>query len=638
MTSIPATFPPKLPRNILPRMEAFMHLAKLTALALTALIACSPAMAQDKVWHHATSLIGEPKYPEGFKQFDYVNPDAPKGGVVRLSEMGGFDTFNPILPEGEPASGLGLVYETLTTSSEDELSTEYGALAEASSFPDDFSSVTFRMNPRAKWQDGQPITADDVVWSFDKTIALNPSQANYYANVTKAEVTAPGEVTFTFDQKGNRELPKIMGQLLVLPQHWWEGTDDKGAKRDIGKGTLELPMGSGPYELASFSPGRSITYQRDPNYWAMNEGFAVGQNNFDQIKYEFFLDTTAEFEGFKGDEFDWWDENLALRWQGGYDFPAVAEGKVVKELFENAYRSSGIMVGFVPNLRRETFQNEIFREALLYAFDFEELDKLRFFGQYNRINSYFYGIPLASSGLPEGEELDILNSVKDLVPASVFTTEYTNPVSGDQIKLRGNLKTALDLLTGAGYTLSGSQLLDPQGKPVSFEILLNGATIEPIATAFQTNLKRLGINASLRTVDSPQYIERVRSRDFDMIYTGWGQSLSPGNEQRDFWGSASAAQEDSRNYAGIADKGVDALIDKIIYADDRDTLIAATKALDRVLLAHHFVTPTYSLRKSRIARWDRFSHPETLPEYSIGFPGDWWYDEAKAAKTGAAKN
>ena len=615
-----------------------MHFAKLTALALTALIACSPAMAQDKVWHHATSLIGEPKYPEGFKQFDYVNPDAPKGGVVRLSEMGGFDTFNPILPEGEPASGLGLVYETLTTSSEDELSTEYGALAEASSFPDDFSSVTFRMNPRAKWQDGQPITADDVVWSFDKTIALNPSQANYYANVTKAEVTAPGEVTFTFDQKGNRELPKIMGQLLVLPQHWWEGTDDKGAKRDIGKGTLELPMGSGPYKLASFSPGRSITYQRDPNYWAMNEGFAVGQNNFDQIKYEFFLDTTAEFEGFKGDEFDWWDENLALRWQGGYDFPAVAEGKVVKELFENAYRSSGIMVGFVPNLRRETFQNEIFREALLYAFDFEELDKLRFFGQYNRINSYFYGIPLASSGLPEGEELDILNSVKDLVPASVFTTEYTNPVSGDQIKLRGNLKTALDLLTGAGYTLSGSQLLDPQGKPVSFEILLNGATIEPIATAFQTNLKRLGINASLRTVDSPQYIERVRSRDFDMIYTGWGQSLSPGNEQRDFWGSASAAQEDSRNYAGIADKGVDALIDKIIYADDRDTLIAATKALDRVLLAHHFVTPTYSLRKSRIARWDRFSHPETLPEYSIGFPGDWWYDEAKAAKTGAAKN
>jgi microcin C transport system substrate-binding protein len=611
---------------------------RISTLALSLLLAITPALAQDRVWHHATSLIGEPKYAEGFKHFDYVNPDAPKGGTVRLSEMGGFDTFNPILPQGEPASGLGLVYETLTTSSEDELSTEYGAIAEASSFPDDFSSVTFRLNPRAKWQDGQPVTAEDVVWSFNKTTELNPSQANYYANVKKAEVTAPGEVTFTFDQTGNRELPKIMGQLLVLPQHWWEGTDPKGAKRDISKPTLEAPMGSGPYKLATFSAGSSITYQRDPTYWAQSEGFAVGQNNFDHIKYEFFLDTTAEFEGFKGDEFDWWDENLALRWQGGYDFPAVADGKVIKETFENPYRSSGIMVGFVPNLRRTIFQDEALRQAILYAFDFEELDKLRFFGQYDRINSYFYGTELASSGLPEGDELNILNSVKDLIPPSVFTTPYSNPVSGDQTKLRGNLKAALDLLIGAGYTLSGSTLNDPSGKPVSFEILLNGPTIEPIATNFQTNLKRMGINASIRTVDSPQYIERVRSRDFDMIYTGWTQSLSPGNEQRDFWGSASAAQEDSRNYAGIADKGVDALIDKIIFATDRATLIATTKALDRVLLAHHYLVPTYSLRHARIARWDRFSHPEMLPEYSIGFPGTWWYDEAKAAKTGAAKN
>jgi microcin C transport system substrate-binding protein len=311
---------------------------------------------------------------------------------------------------------------------------------------------------------------------------------------------------------------------------------------------------------------------------------------------------------------------------------------VIKETFENPYRSSGIMVGFVPNLRRTIFQDEALRQAILYAFDFEELDKLRFFGQYDRINSYFYGTELASSGLPEGDELNILNSVKDLIPPSVFTTPYSNPVSGDQTKLRGNLKAALDLLIGAGYTLSGSTLNDPSGKPVSFEILLNGPTIEPIATNFQTNLKRMGINASIRTVDSPQYIERVRSRDFDMIYTGWTQSLSPGNEQRDFWGSASAAQEDSRNYAGIADKGVDALIDKIIFATDRATLIATTKALDRVLLAHHYLVPTYSLRHARIARWDRFSHPEMLPEYSIGFPGTWWYDEAKAAKTGAAKN
>lgn len=611
---------------------------RLSALVLAALLAVSPAVADDRVWHHATSLIGDPKYPPGFAHFDYVKPDAPKGGTVRLSEMGGFDTFNPILPEGEVAAGLGLVFETLTTPSADEISTEYGDLAEASSFPDNFSSVTFRMNPRAKWQDGTPVTAEDVVWSFSTAIKLSPSYANYYANVTKAEVSAPGEVTFTFDQTGNRELPKIMGQLLVLPQHWWEGTDANGNKRDIAKGTLEPPMGSGPYRISSFDPGRSVTYERVKDYWGETEGFSVGQNNFDIIKYEYFKDTTAEFEGFKGDVFDWWDENLAVRWQQGYDFPAVKDGRVIKETFENPYRDSGVMVGFVPNLRLPLFQDQALREAINTAFDFEELDKLRFFGQYDRVNSFFYGTPLASSGLPQGEELDILNSIKDLVPASVFTTPYTNPVSGDPQKLRANLKAAMDLLTGAGYALSGNQLLDPKGQPVTFEILLNGPTLEPIATSFVNNLKKMGIVATVRTVDSAQYIERVQKRDFQMIYTGWTQSLSPGNEQRNFWGSAAASQDDSGNYAGIADKGVDALIDKIIYADDRDTLIAATHALDRVLLAHHYLVPTYTLRHARIARWDRFSHPDILPEYSIGFPSIWWYDAAKAAKTGAAAN
>jgi len=610
----------------------------IAALAVAALLSVAPALAQEKVWHHAGAFYGEPKYPEGFPKFDYANADAPVGGEVRLSTDGSFDTFNVVLPQGVPAAGLGLIYETLTEQSLDEVSTQYGHLAEAFSYPADYSSVTFRMNPRAKWADGEPVTAADVVWSFDKIIELNPSQANYYANVTKAEVTAPGEVTFTFDQANNRELPLIMGQLMILPKHWWEGTDADGKPRNIAAPSLETPLGSGPYKLASYSSGASVTYERDPNYWGLKEPFNIGQNNFQTLKYEYFLDTTAEFEGFKGDEFDWWDENLALRWQGGYDFPAVTEGKVVKETFENAYRARGVLVGFVPNLRRETFKNEALRAAMLYAFDFEELDKLRFFGQYDRINSYFYGTEFASSGLPQGEELDILTSVKDLVPPSVFTTPYTNPVGGDQTKLRANLRSAVELLTAAGYKLQGSQLLDPKGQPVKFEILLNGPTIEPIAAAFQTNLKRLGIEASIRSVDSPQYVERVGKRDYDMIYTGWPQSLSPGNEQRDFWGSASASQDESSNYAGIADKGVDALIDKIIFADDRETIIAATRALDRVLLAHHYVTPTYTLRKSRIARWDRFSHPDVLPEFSIGFPTVWWYDEAKAAKTGAPKN
>jgi microcin C transport system substrate-binding protein len=602
---------------------------------LAALLMAAPATAQDtRVWHHGISLMGELKYPEGFEHFDYVNPEAPTGGLVRLESLGGFDTFNPILPQGEVADGLGLIYDTLLTPSLDETSTSYGQLAEALTYPDDYSSVTYRMNPRAKWADGEPVTAEDVVWSFNKAIELNPNQANYYHNVTKVEVTAPGEVTFSFDETGNRELPSIVGQLLVLPQHWWEGTGPDGKPRDIGRSTLEPPLGSGAYKLVKFDAGRSVTYERDPNYWGLKEPFNIGTNNIGTIRYEFYRDDTAAFEAFKADEFDWWDENLAIRWQNNYDFPAFKDGKVIKELFENTYRDTGLMVGFVPNQRRALFADQALREAMLYAFDFEDLDKLRFFGQYDRINSYFYGTELAASGLPEGKELEILNAVKELVPESVFTTEYKNPVNGDPQKLRANLRTANELLTKAGYTLQGSQLVAPDSTPVKFEILLNGPTIQPIATAWVTNLKRLGMDATIRSVDSAQYVERVRKRDFDVIYTGWAQTLSPGNEQRFFWGSAAADQNDSSNYAGIKDKGIDALIDKIIYAPDRETLVAATRALDRVLLAHNYVVPTYTLRHSRIARWDRYSHPDVLPEFSIGFPSVWWYDEAKAAKTG----
>lgn len=597
-------------------------------------VAAAPAAAE-KAWHHATALVGEPKEPEGFARFDFVNPDAPKGGVVRLSSLGSFDSFNPILPQGEVASGLGSVYESLMTSSDDEISTQYGLLAEAISYPSDFSSVSFRMNPRARWHDGQPVTAEDVVWSFEQTMAINPSQANYYAHVTKAEVSAPGEVTFSFDQVGNRELPHIVGQLLVLPRHWWEGTGPNGEPRRIGSATLEPPLGSGPYRLASFVAGRSVVFERVPDYWGAAEPVNVGQNNFDQIRYEYFLrDTTVMFEAFKGDQFDWWSENIARRWAREYNFAAVTEGRVIQELFENPYRPLGVMIGFVPNLRQDKFKDARVRRALSFAFNFEELSQTLFFGQYERINSYFYGTELASSGLPEGRELEILETVRDRVPPEVFTQPFVNPVGGDGTRLRQMLRDGLALLTDAGYRLDGSRLVDASGQQLSFEILLNGPTIEPVATHLQTNLQSMGIAASIRTVDSAQYVERLRSRDYDVIYASWGQSLSPGNEQRDYWGSVSATANDTRNYAGIADPAIDALIDRVVFATDRDELVAATHALDRVLLHHHFVLPTYTLRHARVARWDRFSHPERLPEYSIGFPSAWWYDEAKAARTG----
>ena len=618
-------------------MKLTTRLAGLACLALLSLTTdVMAAPANDGPWLYATALIGTPKYPAGFAHYDYVNPDAPKGGEVRLSANGSFDTFNPILPKGDRAEGIGLIYETLMDRSKDEPMTNYGLLADAVAFPPDIASATFHMNSKARWQDGTPVTADDVVWSFNKLMTLNPSVKNYYHDVSRAEVTAPGEVTFSFATTNDRELPNILGQLKVLPRHWWEGTDANGRQRDIGASTLEPPMGSGPYKIASFSAGSTITYVRNADYWAANQPTGIGQNNFDEIRYVYFRDLDVAFEGFKGDQFDWWSEGRAKRWATSFNFPAVAANRVMKEQFSQPFAGSGIMTGFAPNLREAKFQDSRVREALNDAFDFETLQRTILYGQYQRVDSFFYGTPLASSALPTGAELDILNSVKQKIPPSVFTTPYVNPMGGNPIQVRANLRQALDLLTVAGYKLDGSQLVDAAGHQLGFEILLNGSTIEPVAMAFANSLKTIGINVTIRMVDSPQYISRVQSHDFDMIYNSWGESLSPGNEQRDMWGSAAAKDPNTRNYGGVSDPGVDALVDKVVSAKDRDTLIAATKALDRVLLANHFLVPSFTTRQSWVACWNRFSHPDKLPAYSIGFPGIWWFDKDKAAKTGGA--
>ncbi|SEQ60740.1 microcin C transport system substrate-binding protein [Faunimonas pinastri] len=596
------------------------------------------APAAQGEWRHATSLIGEPKYKPDFKRFSYVNPDAPKGGTVRLASSAPFDTLNPILPKGATAPGLGYVYEPLMASAMDEVSTEYGLIAEALRYPDDFSSVTFRLNPAAKWQDGQPVTPEDVVWSFNEAVKLDPSQRLYYHHVTKAEKTGDHEVTFTFDEKGNRELPNIMAQLLVLPQHWWEGTDSSGKKRDIANGTLEPVMGSGPYRVASVDAGKTIVYQRVADYWGANLPVRIGTNNFDQIRYDTYLDDNVEFEGFKGDLYDWRDENMAKRWATAYGFPAVQKKAVLKELFPNALRSQGVMVGFVPNLRRPIFADRRVRQAINYAFDFETLNRTLFYGQYERVNSFFYGTPLASSGIPQGQELDVLSPFRNELSREIYTNPYQNPVGGDPEKERGNLRKALELLQGAGYKLNGQKLVDGKtGQQLSFELLLNGPTIEPVALSLQAELRKIGVDMRVRSVDTSQYINRIRSRDFDMIYSGWPKSLSPGNEQRDFWGSSSADQPSSRNFAGIKDPVVDKLIEDLVQAKDRDTLIATTHALDRVLLWNQYVIPSYSLRQQRIARWDRFGHPEILPQYDVGFPSIWWWDQAKADVVQKAK-
>lgn len=594
--------------------------------------ASAPAATQ---WRHGLSLMGQPRYPADFKHFDYVNPDAPKAGLLRLSVDGTFDSLNDIVPRGTPAAGLQLIYDTLMTPALDEVATEYGLLAEAVSYPADFSSVTYLLRPEAKWHDGQPITADDVVWSFEQLTKNSPRQAYYYSHVKSAAKTGEREVTFTFDQAGNRELPQIVGQIRVMPKHWWTGTDANGKPRDISQGTLEVPLGSGPYKVKQVLPGRSISFERVPDYWAKDLPVNIGTNNFAEQRYEYFRDSTVDLEAFKGDQYDFRVETSAKDWATAYNFPAVKEGKVILEEFPD--RASGSMQAFIPNLRREKFQDQRVRRALNLALDFDGMNRTLFFGQYKRTSSYFQNTELASSGLPQGLELEILEGVKDKVPASVFTTPYSNPEGWSEGLRRGNLREAANLLRQAGYEVKGGKLVNAKGEPFTMEILLSNPAFERVALFYKPSLERLGITVNVRQVDLSQYINRLRARDYDMIIAGWGQSLSPGNEQRDFWGSAAADREGSGNYAGIKDPGVDALIEKVIYAKDRDELVAATRALDRVLLAHDYVIPSWNYPNSRTARWNRFGRPAELPKYSFGFPDIWWWDAQEAAETGGTQ-
>jgi len=605
---------------------------------LAACLSLTPLAAQEAQWRHGAALLGEPKYPPGFRHFDYVNPDAPKGGLVRLGAQGTFDSFNIVVAgvKGSPEQGLGLIYETLTASSFDEPSAAYGLLAEAFSYPEDYSSVTFRLRPEAKWHDGQPVTADDVIFSFETLKANSPTYAFYYANVTEAEKTGEREVKFTFNQTGNRELPQIMGQLIVLPKHWWEGTTADGRRRDVTQTTLEPPLGSGPYRLKSFDAGRNATYERVKDYWGENLNVNVGQNNIDEIRYEYYRDATVLLEAFKADRIDFRTENSARNWATGYNFPARQEGRVVLEEFP--YRATGIMQAFVLNLRRDKFKDERVRRAFNLAFPFEELNRTVFYGLYERVGSYFHGLELASSGLPEGKELEILESLRDKVPPEVFTTPYENPVNDTPENVRSSLREADRLLREAGWEVKNGRRVNARGEPLSVELLSSSPNDERVFLPYKSVLERLGIAVSVRTVDDVQFTNRTRSFDFDITSTVWAQSLSPGNEQREYWGSEAARREGSRNLAGIADPAVDALIDRIIFAKDRDELVAATRALDRVLLAHNYVVPQWTSLKQRTARWDRYSHPQTMPRYAgAAFPSVWWYDEAKAARTGAPR-
>jgi microcin C transport system substrate-binding protein len=587
-------------------------------------------------WRHALSLFGDIKYPPGFKHFDYVNPNAPKGGVVRLTAIGTFDNFNVVASgvKGTIASGVGLIQDHLMAQAMDEISTEYGQLAESVTHRDDFGSVTYRLRANARWHDGNPVTAEDVVFSMDAYKKHHPFYGAYYRNVVKVEKTGERDVTFTFDTTGNRELPLIVGQLAVLPKHWWEGTDKSGAARDISATTLEPPLGCGAYRVKSFEPGRTVVYERVADYWGKDLGINIGQNNFDEIRYEYYRDTTVALEAFKGDQLDWRDENSARNWATAYDFPALREKRVLREEFP--VRNRGIMQAFIFNSRRDKFKDPKVRRAFNFAFDFEEMNKLIFFGQYSRIASYFEGSELAARDLPQGLELEILETVRDMVPAEVFKQAYSNPAGGNPAASRANILEGTRLLREAGWEVRDRKLVNAAtGEPMTVEFLLNTPDSVRYVEPYKPNLEKLGMTVSARVVDASQYQSRIRARDFDIISSGWGQSLSPGNEQRASWGSAAADQPGSRNFAGIKNPAVDTLIERVIFAKSREELVAATKAMDRVLLWNHYVVPQWTYGKDRSARWDRFGRPEILPKYGTSaFPTVWWWDAEKAAKTG----
>jgi microcin C transport system substrate-binding protein len=599
----------------------------------------APAATDEKAWRHGLSLFGDLKYPPGFKRFDYVNPDAPKGGAVRLLGLGTFDNFNFVVEsvKGNIAPGIELMFDTLIVQALDEVSTAYGLLAESMTYPADYSLVTYRLRSDARFHDGHPVTVEDVIFSFEAFKANSPFYSTYYGHVAKIEKTGEREITFTFNSPGNRELPQIVGELRVLPKHWWEGNDSSGKKRDVTTTTLEPLLGNGAYRIKEFVPGRSIVYERVKDYWGKDLNVNIGRNNFDELRFEFYRDSTVALEGFKADRLDWRTENSAKNWATAYDFPAINDKRVVKEEF--VIRSRGIMQAFVFNSRREQFKDARLRRAFNYALDFEEMNKQMFFDKYQRITSYFDGTELASSGLPSGQELEILETVRDKVPPEVFTKAYTNPVGGNPDAVRSNLREGIRLLKEAGYDVQNQRLVNTNsGRPLTVEFLIqaNDPNSERFVLFYKPSLERLGIQASVRAVDDAQYENRMRKWDFDMVTASWPESLSPGNEQRGYWSSQAADQAGSHNLVGIKNPAIDTLIDRVIFAKSREELVAATKALDRVLLWNHYVVPQWTYPYSRTARWDRFGRPDKLPEYGASdFPTIWWWDAEKAAKAGS---
>lgn len=564
---------------------------------------------------HAVAMHGQPKYPADFTHFDYANPTAPKGGHLKQATIGTFDSFNPFISKGIAADGLGYLYGSLTYPSLDEPFTHYGYIANGIEMPKDRSWVIFHINDKARFHDGERIEASDVKFSFDiRREKGDPAFQHIFAGVKEVIALDPHRVKFLFESGINRELALIVGSIEILPEHYW-------STRDFGKSTLTPPIGSGAYKIKSFDPGKTITYERINNHWSESLALFKGRNNFDEVTYDYYLDGTVALEAFKAGQFDFRAEHNSKYWATLYQGPQFEKGTIIRE--ELQHQQSAGMQGFIYNIRKPIFQDPVLREALIYALDYEWSNKNLFYDQYIRTRSYFQNTELAATGLPNPAELTLLSPYKKQLPKEVFTESYQPPTTNGSGKARKNLKIALKMLKKAGYTVRDNQLYSPNNLPIQFEFLVFDSGFERIVLPFIKNLAALGVQANLRKVDVTQFIERRRNFDFDMIVHRWNLTLSPGNEQRSYWHSSSADTPDSQNFIGIKDPVVDALVEKIITAPDRESLVNRSRALDRVLQWGFYVIPNWHVNYDRLAYNKKLQRPKTSPKYGYDI-NSWW--------------
>lgn len=572
-------------------------------------------------WESFPTLAEQSIYKANFPHFDYVNPNAPKGGTLNMVAIGTFDSLNPYIVAGLPAEGLkplrgGLLYETLLTASVEEASGAYRGIASAMMSPPDASWVSFKIDPKARWHDGTPITAEDIIWSFGIIHKYSPFYRGYYDAVDHVETPSPDVVKFVFKHPGDREMPMVVGDLPILPKHWWLGKDKNGKQRDITKPTLEIPLGSGAYRIASIIPAKQVIWERVPDYWGKDLPYNVGRNNFDKIVYNYMRDENSAWEAFKkGGIVDFRQEKDIHRWLHEYNFSAVQNGSVAKVSFPNI---NSEFYAYHLNTRRAKFADRRVRKALFLALDFDTMNRTLFHNKFVRVLDYYNYPVLRTHGLPQGREKEILETVRSIVPHEVFDAEFTAPVYKTPQDTRKHLDEAMALLREAGWVLKDGHLVDKSGNPFTMEFLLSTPINEQFTSFYATNLRKLGIEVSIRTVDNTQYMNRRSTQDFDVVYENVPESNSPGNEQLDFFGSALARANGTMNYSGIQDPAVDKIIDVLIHEKTREGVVAATKALDRVLSWNYYMIPTWIQKNINVAYWKKIALPPKQPQY-IGF-------------------